>query len=153
MSTRSRIAFKSSHGEIFSIYCHYDGYETGVGACLIEKYNDFVNALRLCTNGNISTMIGSRLDANKEIEHYALGFEELEHYKGEHSVIHKDLKSLLEYFEQSDQEYLYVFSEKDSKWHYYKLDWKVVNNHYGYEPDDYISEVTYKGLLKDFFKN
>ena len=46
MSTRSRIAFKSSHGEIFSIYCHYDGYETGVGACLIEKYNDFVKQMQ-----------------------------------------------------------------------------------------------------------
>jgi hypothetical protein len=37
MSTRSRIAIENQNGSVTSVYCHFDGYISGVGKTL-EKH-------------------------------------------------------------------------------------------------------------------
>lgn len=38
MSTRSAIIMKTHDGSYVGIYCHYDGYEDGVGQTLLDHY-------------------------------------------------------------------------------------------------------------------
>jgi hypothetical protein len=38
MATRSRIAVELEKGRVISVYCHNDGYITGVGLDLIKKF-------------------------------------------------------------------------------------------------------------------
>jgi len=39
MATRSRIAIENENGTVTSIYCHFDGYLSGVGKKLFEHYD------------------------------------------------------------------------------------------------------------------
>ncbi len=56
MSTRSAIIRKTETGTYEGIYCHYDGYETGVGATLLEHYQDADKVKRLIALGSISQL-------------------------------------------------------------------------------------------------
>ena len=73
MSTRARIyvecesrylisslGFGSSmvpHNAKFAhIYCHYDGYPSGVGKMLLENYNSYEKAIELIANGDMSSI-------------------------------------------------------------------------------------------------
>jgi hypothetical protein len=38
MSTRSRIAIENQNGSVTSIYCHFDGYISGVGKTIKRIY-------------------------------------------------------------------------------------------------------------------
>jgi hypothetical protein len=40
MSTRSRIAIENQNGSVTSVYCHFDGYISGVGAVLQKHYTN-----------------------------------------------------------------------------------------------------------------
>jgi hypothetical protein len=53
MSTRSAIIMKTETGYA-GIYCHFDGYCTGVGAVLNEYYQDSDKVARLIALGDIS---------------------------------------------------------------------------------------------------
>jgi hypothetical protein len=55
MATRSRIAVKQQDGTIDSIYCHFDGYPSGVGDILINYYSR-KEADQLMQGGDISTL-------------------------------------------------------------------------------------------------
>ena len=61
MSTRSNIAIELRNKNILSVYCHSDGYISGVGKTLFENYNDYAKALKLIDSGNISSL-GSTLN-------------------------------------------------------------------------------------------
>lgn len=65
MSTHAHIGLKISDTEIKSIYCHYDGYISGVGVTLKTFYNDFDSVKSLIDLGNISCLgqiIGEKVD-------------------------------------------------------------------------------------------
>ena len=53
MGTRSIIA-KRDGDAVRAIYCHWDGYPSGVGATLLEHYQDPEKIDRLLTLGDIS---------------------------------------------------------------------------------------------------
>lgn len=55
MSTRSAILQKTENG-YRGIYCHFDGYEEGVGATLLEHYQDEDKITRLLDLGSISSL-------------------------------------------------------------------------------------------------
>lgn len=61
MSTRSAIIRKTESGAYEGIYCHFDGYETGVGATLLEHYQDADKVKRLIALGSIS-QLGERVE-------------------------------------------------------------------------------------------
>ena len=57
MSTRSNIALSNpANGSITSIYCHSDGYPSGVGATLRRHYANQFAAEALIALGNISSL-------------------------------------------------------------------------------------------------
>lgn len=59
MSTRSAIIIKV--GNMFKgIYCHFDGYESGVGATLLQHYADPAKVSALISLGDISSL-GTRV--------------------------------------------------------------------------------------------
>jgi hypothetical protein len=68
MATRSRIGIEltDENGEriVKSIYCHWDGYPTGVGQTLIDHYQDRDKVLDLIELGAISYL-------EKEVDQYA----------------------------------------------------------------------------------
>lgn len=62
MSTRSAIIMKEPDGAGFAgIYCHFDGYESGVGKTLLEHYSDPAKVAALIALGDISCL-GERVE-------------------------------------------------------------------------------------------
>lgn len=61
MSTRSAIIRATEGGSYEGIYCHYDGYETGVGKTLLDHYSDPEKVKRLIALGSIS-QLGQRVE-------------------------------------------------------------------------------------------
>lgn len=56
MSTRSSITAKCADGKFRSIYCHYDGYPSGVGQTLLEHYDHLTKIEALLALGPISSL-------------------------------------------------------------------------------------------------
>jgi predicted CxxxxCH...CXXCH cytochrome family protein len=56
MSTRSRIAIENQDGTVTSIYCHHDGYTSGVGKMLEKWYTTQAKVEALIELGNISSL-------------------------------------------------------------------------------------------------
>jgi hypothetical protein len=61
MSTRSRIAIEKESGIVNSIYCHFDGYISGVGKTLFNHY-DKEKLQKLIELGDISSLGESIID-------------------------------------------------------------------------------------------
>ena len=55
MSTRSIIGYETNSGLIRAVYCHHDGYLSGVGKTLIENY-DFIKLDNLLDLGDMSCL-------------------------------------------------------------------------------------------------
>ena len=55
MSTRSVIAV-AGNGKVEGVYCHFDGYFSGVGATLNERYNTEEQVQELISHGGISSL-------------------------------------------------------------------------------------------------
>ena len=62
MSTRSRIAIENQNGSVTSIYCHFDGYISGVGKLLKEYYTTQAKVEELIELGDISSLDESTED-------------------------------------------------------------------------------------------
>ncbi|MBT7443740.1 MAG: hypothetical protein HN790_07210 [Methylococcales bacterium] len=58
MSTHSIIALEQDNGSIISIYCHFDGYESGVGKILKNDYTELKDIQNLISLGNLSSLDG-----------------------------------------------------------------------------------------------
>lgn len=56
MATRSTITAKCSDGKFRSIYCHFDGYISGVGHTLLDHYTDQAKIDALVQLGSISSL-------------------------------------------------------------------------------------------------
>ena len=101
MATRSRIAVKQQDGTIDSIYCHFDGYPSGVGEILVSYYSR-KEAQQLMEVGDISTL-GDDPDHCKT--YYDAGRS------------YPNLDSFLQNLGSRDEEYGYILME-DDRWHY-----------------------------------
>ena len=57
MATRSRIGVELPHGDVLSVYCHWDGYPTGVGKDLLNKgFNTTEEVRAFIREGSRSTV-------------------------------------------------------------------------------------------------
>ena len=56
MATRSTIALEFADGSVSQVYCHYDGYLSGVGADLEGAYSDPFALQELIDGGDMSTI-------------------------------------------------------------------------------------------------
>lgn len=54
MATRSTIALEFADGSVSQVYCHFDGYLSGVGAELVADYSDPFELQKLIDRGNMS---------------------------------------------------------------------------------------------------
>lgn len=123
MSTRSEICIVDKNGKVRGIYCHFDGYLSGVGKTLKNYYKDEKTVNKLIDLGDISTL-GKKIDPDPSKEH---NFDNRQ--KDVTTAYHRDrgeplsidkAKSLDELIRDiisnSTIEYLYIF--KNGKWHY-----------------------------------
>ena len=72
MSTRSSIGVKLPNGNIKAIYCHFDGYPSGVGQTLTEHYTTEEKINALMELGDLSVLgpeIGEKQDFNDHANH------------------------------------------------------------------------------------
>ena len=97
MSTRSNIARLNSDGSVDVIYCHWDGYLTGVGLELVGHYSTKSKLDRLIELGNISTLEDTLEATTAQCKG--------SFYPAEH---HDSLEELQESLVDSMIEYLYV---------------------------------------------
>ena len=79
MSTRSVIAMKTENGYI-GVYCHFDGYISGVGKILFENYFDETKLKKLIAEGSISSL-GKRIGTKHSFD---------ERPKNETTFYHRD---------------------------------------------------------------
>lgn len=56
MSTRSTIGIEHEDGTVQSVYCHFDGYLSGVGLCLLHHWNTRDKVISLISQGEISDL-------------------------------------------------------------------------------------------------
>ena len=128
MSTRSRIAYCfDTNSSIVSSYCHYDGYIEGMGFALYNCYTDKKNAFYLASAGDFRSILHSKM--NDEGYYDIRTVKELEHFtKFPFPAIDENFDTLIEDFKDSDQDYLYVFFEKENCWKVFANVWDKKNH-------------------------
>jgi hypothetical protein len=138
MATRSRIGIVNEDGTVSSIYCHFDGYVSGVGKKLVENYTNRDKVKELISLGSISSL-GERVSPDDPLKGYEEGKAKsiLERFnpKEKHSfdnpapgvtvAYHRDRgeeyfgprvnESLDDYLLDDNEEYGYVFT-LESEW-------------------------------------
>ena len=143
MGTRSNIAIEDKETKVLTVvYCHWDGYLEGVGAELLEQYNNLSMAEELIKGGDMSSL-GS---------HYAQMPERAEYPYSETWEDHKPKTFQNEYTLMYDLrgdvfiEYIYLF--KNDKWFVSELIYKNDNDAY----DDFTMYHTKFKCLKTELK-
>lgn len=100
MATRSTIALEFADGTVQQVYCHFDGYLSGVGANLMEYFSDPFKLRDLIDGGDMSC-IG---------EPYTGRGESIEDTKA------RQFKDFKEYVLNCEQEeYDYILRQLDGK--------------------------------------
>lgn len=92
MSTRSHIGIENSDGTVTYVYCHWDGYPTGVGAEIVDLNR--LKARQLIAGGDMST----------PGEYYKARGEDWEHVKP------KTAKSVAAYLQEANEDYTYLIN-------------------------------------------
>jgi hypothetical protein len=119
MATRSFIARFDTDTETYhSIYCHWDGYPTGVGLTLRDCYDIDEKVKFLIDNGDISSLRGTVVETK----------EEAYKNRGDTDVDAKVFKSLTEmeeYYRSMWCEYGYLWM--DGQWNCYGLNIQTIN--------------------------
>ena len=110
MSTRSRIAIENQDGTVQSIYCHFDGYISGVGKTLFNHY-DREKLEKLIELGDISSLDESTEDTVAYCRDRGEDF---------HSTGYLNVEGLFENGFNSGEEFMYCLS-KNGVWLVYTL--------------------------------
>jgi hypothetical protein len=119
MSTRSRIAIENQNGSVTSVYCHFDGYISGVGAVLQKHYTNRSKVEQLIALGSISYIAenvsptGEHSFAQPEkgvvVAYHRDRDEEFD------QQINQSVPDLFNCIYQSGEEFIYCFT-KDNIW-------------------------------------
>jgi hypothetical protein len=119
MSTRSYIGTLKEDKQVFFVYCHFDGYPTGVGRILREYYDRPEDVVNLLSFGNISTL--------------ATLIEDTVFYGRDRQETNQEQKQTTydEYLpsagsEDSGIEYKYLFDEYSEEWSCYNMQGDLV---------------------------
>jgi hypothetical protein len=108
MSTRSTIAVELKDGKILSVYCHSDGYISGVGKTLINNYNNYDDAVNLMQYGGISSLGDNMNETSFYSRDWGRKDEKPYRYNNEYCLIYEMSGATM-------IEYLYLF--KNNEWH------------------------------------
>ena len=104
MSTRSRIAIENQNGSVTSIYCHFDGYISGVGKLLKEYYTTQAKVEALIELGDISAL---GMTPSSTIAYHRNREEDL------HKTSYLCVEDLFDLGFQSGEEYVYCFTKNN----------------------------------------
>ena len=99
MGTRSRIATANADGTFTSIYCHWDGYPSGVGVMLKDHYQDAEKVVALMSQGDRSSLA----------EGVTPGYREARGETGVDAITSPNFEALQDLTQGAGGEYLYVF--------------------------------------------
>lgn len=118
MATRSRIAIENEDGSVTSVYCHFDGYFSGVGQTLNDHYQNREKVQSLIDLGALS-YVRERVAPDKGQTHsFGAGAEGVtmayHRDRGEElsKQKHRDKKA---FFKGDIEEYGYLFT-KEGEW-------------------------------------
>jgi len=104
MSTRSRIAIENQNGSVTSVYCHFDGYISGVGKTLEKHYTDRSVVEELIELGDLSALGTSPSSTSAYSSNRN---EDL------HKTSYLCVEDLFELGFQSGEEYVYCFTKNN----------------------------------------
>jgi len=130
MSTNSSIGIKNENDTVTSIYCHFDGYLSGVGQVLLDHYNTEELTKSLIGLGDLSS-VQERLNPNEDEDH---SFNK--QIKGITVAYHRDRgEDFNQYKHDTERSFLkkpnihYLW--KDGKWFYgtHELTQELINNY------------------------
>jgi predicted CxxxxCH...CXXCH cytochrome family protein len=122
MSTRSRIGIVNSDGTITSIYCHFDGYPSGVGATLVEHWTDPDKVKALIALGDISSLreevggswsdekVRQAMDADPRSK-WTLAYGRDRGEEGTEAMVHAGMQKYLADGFNCGAEYIYLYSK------------------------------------------
>jgi hypothetical protein len=79
MGTRSTIALEFADGTVEQVYCHWDGYLSGVGAELVSDYSDPFALRELIDGGDMSSIGEPYTERGEEL--CVRKFKDFEDYK------------------------------------------------------------------------
>lgn len=111
MGTRSMIGFEHEDGRVEAVYCHWDGYLTGVGLQLVMFYDLLVNVKALMKVGGMSSL------GDKP--------EECKSYGDEPSRWYENRDAFLAAHQDSDIEYIYLGHYEDHGVYRPNVEWEV----------------------------
>ena len=98
------------NSQYIGIYCHFDGYPSGVGSAIKECFKDYDSVLNLIVGGSCSYI------ENDSVRHYANRQDEkwkyLKPLQGDHQ------SDLITRFRDSWSEYAYLYDEERGGWLY-----------------------------------
>jgi hypothetical protein len=118
MSTRSRIAIEttddSGNKVIKSIYCHFDGYSSGVGKTLMDNYQDREKVETLISLGDISFLREEITPTGPHSFNYPQKGVTVAYHRdrGEKLKSPRINSSVREFFLSDIEEYGYLFTEE-----------------------------------------
>jgi hypothetical protein len=104
MSTRSRIAIENQDGSVTSIYCHFDGYISGVGKTLEKHYTDRSVVEELIELGDLSAL---GMSPSSTSAYTSNRNEDL------HTTSYLCVEDLFNLGFQSGEEYVYCFTKNN----------------------------------------
>ncbi len=99
MSTRCLIAYEKPNGEVESVYCHFDGYLSGVGKMLVDNYVTETKIQELISGGDFRSL--------KE------NISDIEYYD-DASTVSRNEYCFVSNAEPQYHEYLYKFVSHDA---------------------------------------
>lgn len=119
MSTRSKIGMVAADGSVLAIYCHHDGYLSGVGQALFLGYSSRGKVECLMALGDLSVLgveIGDKHDFNDE--HDPMVCTAYGRDRGEEGVEANRFETVAEFCAADyGHEYTYLFTA-DNVWKY-----------------------------------
>jgi hypothetical protein len=119
MSTRSYIGTLKEDKTVFFVYCHFDGYPTGVGRTLREYYDRPERISRLLSFGNISSLAPTIEDTT----FYGRDRQETDQEQTQ-ATYDEYLPSAGS--EDSGVDYKYLFDEYSEEWSCYNMQGDLV---------------------------
>ncbi len=119
MATRSAIAVSQGE-EIYACYCHWDGYLEGVGATLINNYQEIQKALDLVQGGDICSLgptIGKKHDFEQaDPDAYTTYYGRDRGETGVGFKVFFDRESFAQHYDGAGCEYFYFMDEDENWW-------------------------------------
>lgn len=114
MSTNSRIGILHSNGHCETIYCHWDGYFSGVGKTLFLHYKTKEKVESLLALGDISSL-GTELGEKHSFETY-LPEVTTAYHRDRGDCLTPAQKNKSKHELENDAPFIYLFVVKTGKW-------------------------------------